>query len=202
MAERAGVGTDPRGVEGGAMRHQQRSALTTSGEKALCRDRPDAVDAIDRVCQQPTGPKGPRINSDKQQLSDNGRQLTIDTTSHKAGNSIEYGLRRLRKDRPDLHLTTPPSIERATITNNTERATPEGPGDSLSEAMREATLDYQLALARLEAVRRRLQGGGGPHRGGLSLGVLRQNHRTTASFCGSKIPVGGFETSLEQQKER
>lgn len=60
--------------------------------KALCRDRPDAVDAIDRVCQQPIG-----VN----QHTDNIRPQ--DPVSKKGGTSIEYGLRRLRKDRPDLH---------------------------------------------------------------------------------------------------
>lgn len=58
--------------------------------------------------------------------------------------------------RHQQHPGTPPSIKRATLG---------GPGDSLIEALREATLDYQLARARLEAVRRRLQGGGGPQGG-------------------------------------
>lgn len=104
------------------------------------------------------------------------------------------------------HPGTPPSIERATHRPHAERSTVGGPGDSLIEALREATLDYQLARARLEAVRRRLQGVGGTppggDMGGLSLEVSRQNHRTRASFFASKILVGGFEMSLEQQKER
>lgn len=57
--------------------------------KNLCRDNQLALDWIDQVCQRPAGrPKE-----------------TFDNVKDKAptGNAREAGLRRLRKDRPDLH---------------------------------------------------------------------------------------------------
>jgi hypothetical protein len=67
-----------------------------------------------------------------------------------------YGDHSQHKHRPNRA----PRTETATITTNTEQAALSGPGDSLAAALIEATLDYHLARARLESVRRRLQAKG------------------------------------------
>jgi hypothetical protein len=58
--------------------------------KNLCRDDPEALDAIDRVTQ---GKQGARTD-----IVDNVHEV-----ERPAGNSRDAALRRLRKDRPDLH---------------------------------------------------------------------------------------------------
>jgi hypothetical protein len=61
--------------------------------KNLCRDDPEALDAIDRETEGKHG--GDRSKSDNGRLDD--------ATSHRGGNTKDYALRRLRKDRPELH---------------------------------------------------------------------------------------------------
>ena len=58
--------------------------------KRLCADSPVALDAIVR---ETTGRQGHKTNNDNVMVSKEAEQ----------GNSSEYALRRLRKDRPDLH---------------------------------------------------------------------------------------------------
>lgn len=58
--------------------------------KALCRDDPEALDALDQAMQQKHG--GDRSKRDN---------ITLD--GNKRGTSRDGALRRLRKDRPDLH---------------------------------------------------------------------------------------------------
>jgi hypothetical protein len=60
----------------------------------LCRDDPAALDALDRVTQRPT--RGDRKSEDFS--VDN-----VNADSRPAGNSRDAALRRLRRDRPDLH---------------------------------------------------------------------------------------------------
>lgn len=64
--------------------------------KNLCRDDPEALDLIDRVTQQPPG--GGK-NQHTECLVDNINEAEERPT----GTSREAALRRLRKDRPDLH---------------------------------------------------------------------------------------------------
>lgn len=64
--------------------------------KDLCRSNKHALDAIDRAVQQPPG-------GDKR--SESYRKNTVDNVNSErpTGNSESAALRRLRKDRPDLH---------------------------------------------------------------------------------------------------
>ncbi len=59
----------------------------------LCQDRPDALDLIDQARQRKHG--GDRKSSEAVIKHDN---ISLDY-----GTGTEYALRRLRKDRPDLH---------------------------------------------------------------------------------------------------
>ncbi len=61
----------------------------------LCQDRPDVLDAIDQARQRKHG--GDRKSSEAVIKSNN---VTLDS---KRGNRVDHALRRLRKDRPDLH---------------------------------------------------------------------------------------------------
>ncbi|MCL6733275.1 hypothetical protein [Streptomyces neyagawaensis] len=60
--------------------------------RKLIADNPGALDLLDRAVQQPLG-----INQHKEGLDN------IQTLGAPSGTSKEAGLRRLRKDRPDLH---------------------------------------------------------------------------------------------------
>jgi hypothetical protein len=65
--------------------------------KNLCRDYPKALDAIDRACKREPG---------GDQRSEQAKAIIVDNInieSRPDGTSREAGLRRLRKDRPDLH---------------------------------------------------------------------------------------------------
>jgi hypothetical protein len=65
--------------------------------KNLCRDHPKAIDAIDRACKREPG---------GDQRSEQAKAIIVDNInieSRPDGTSREAGLRRLRKDRPDLH---------------------------------------------------------------------------------------------------
>lgn len=65
--------------------------------RKLCRDHPDAIDAIDRATQRRDGnPQG--TNQYTAGTFDNVQGSTAPT-----GNSAEAAIRRLRFDRPDLH---------------------------------------------------------------------------------------------------
>jgi hypothetical protein len=69
--------------------------------KRLCRDDPAALDAIDRVCQRG---KGNESGNNQHTIGtvDNVNNST-DSKERPTGNSRAAALRRLRKDRPDLH---------------------------------------------------------------------------------------------------
>lgn len=60
--------------------------------RTLVQNDPEALDSFDRATQRPVG------------INQHGEGLyNIQTQSHPSGTSREAGLRRLRKDRPDLH---------------------------------------------------------------------------------------------------
>ena len=60
--------------------------------KRLCRDDPEALDALDRVVQKPVG-----IHKGKGDIDN------VNITESPSGNSRVSALRRLRSQRPDLH---------------------------------------------------------------------------------------------------
>jgi hypothetical protein len=73
--------------------------------KRLCRDDPAALDAIDRVTARGPGnpePSGHNQHTEKEVIDDNVNNCQGDRASP-TGNSRAAALRRLRKDRPDLH---------------------------------------------------------------------------------------------------
>lgn len=63
--------------------------------KRIIRDDPEALDLLDRALQRPTGAYEDDLEGD-----DNVNTFKI---SRPLGNSSEQALRKLRKDRPDLH---------------------------------------------------------------------------------------------------
>jgi hypothetical protein len=70
-------------------------------EENLCRDYPKALDAIDRSCK--------RTPADNKPVDNVHEHLRPD------GNTREAGLRRLRKDRPDLHAEVLEEKERVVL---------------------------------------------------------------------------------------
>jgi hypothetical protein len=78
--------------------------------KRMCADNPRVLDALDQVSQREPGgannPEGFGGKSGKEPeepiVNDNNVNNDNDRTSP-VGNSTDYALRRLRKDRPDLH---------------------------------------------------------------------------------------------------
>jgi hypothetical protein len=84
----------------GVLNNADRSALLstpTVSLKHLCQDDPGALDAIDRAT---VGGHG--TNQYTKGLESNNITLQ-DTPKPQTGTSNTYALRRLRKDRPDLH---------------------------------------------------------------------------------------------------
>lgn len=78
-----------------AFRHETRVIPRMDAIKRICRDDPAALDAIDRATK---GKQGERTN-----LVDNVNDVKPD------GNSKQSAIRRLRKDRPDLHANKRPA---------------------------------------------------------------------------------------------
>ena len=72
--------------------------------KRICRDSPEALDAIDRACLRKPGgtnnASGVNQHSDSEVIVDN---IHNDRQERPSGTSRDAAIRRLRKDRPDLH---------------------------------------------------------------------------------------------------
>lgn len=70
----------------------------------ICHRDPEALDRLDSVLQRPGGgnnnPHGCKGKPEEEITVDN---IHGDSTPHPTGTSREAALRRLRKDRPDLH---------------------------------------------------------------------------------------------------
>lgn len=79
---------------------------TTDQIKALCEKDREALDLIDQeLTRKPGGQEGNTNNRFSQDDDTNNDNVMIRSPDTKAsqGNSIEYTLRRLRKDHPELH---------------------------------------------------------------------------------------------------
>lgn len=69
---------------------------TTEAVKRICRDDPTALDALDRVLAHRQGERTDIVSNRNEVPSSATEERPVGTTA-------QYAIRRLRKDRPDLH---------------------------------------------------------------------------------------------------
>lgn len=72
--------------------------------KALCEKDREALDLIDQeLTRKPGAPVGNQFASKEEKTNHDNVMNSLSDTKASQGNSIEYTLRRLRKDHPELH---------------------------------------------------------------------------------------------------
>lgn len=111
--------------------------------RRIVKDEPETLDLLDRAVQNPHG--GDRSKLDNIQLA-----------SHPSGTSREAGLRRLRKDRPDLHaevlagrLSTHAAMVQAGFRRKAVTVPVDKPENAARALMRSFSPEARAEIARL-----------------------------------------------------
>lgn len=84
-----------------AFTQTERTGFRECSRINICRDEPAALDAIDSVCQR--GPGAPEENKNAVKTTVDNVHDCFKEKARPTGNTKSAALRRLRKDRPDLH---------------------------------------------------------------------------------------------------